>query len=579
MWASLCSPEIWLATRGGYMVKESAMARRKRGDFLSKQPSTPGGTFSRRLLVWIAVAVGVLLALVIGAYLYLLTWLQGNGCRAWIESSVRQAAHARQVMVPEPLQMDGTNLTLPQISISRTRYFDELKINKLHVGLDRSSLFRRILRTRQFSAEELRLVFRAGNSPPSRSAAPAVSAEPTGQSTSTRAASGTPVASSATDDGSTDSIAQHNGFFRDIRLRSFEAIYADTSVNFGERFVALKGYRLIAKPAPAGGKGAWTVNIENGQVVTPFSWLNDSGVKSANLKITGEEVQLTSCHILAAPGSARASGRFTPSTGQWKVRTHINKVALARFLHADWKKKLTGTLKGELVFSGQPGQSWQAGGKLETENAVIEALPVLSDLKIGHSYPYRSVHLEKATCDLSFPYSEPGHNIRDAWLWDNIDIRSKDGELLARGRVITGQDGSLSGTLKIGIPAQYIALLGLGNSPLVQQLFTGQAGESEYLWLRVNLSGTLEDPHEDLSARLETVLPKIISSLPGEAIKKLNGVLGGFLPTPPPVQPTEETKEKPKRGNTGVPPPRRRPAPQPVDAVKDIIQSGIDIFL
>ncbi len=560
------------------MIKESAMARRKRGDFLSKQPGTSGGTFSRRVLIWIAVILGVLLVLSIGAYLYLLTWLQGDSCRTLIESRIREATHARQVTVPEPLQVDGTNLTLPQISISRAGYFDELRVNKLHVGVDRSALFKRILRTRQFSAEELRLVLRAGGSTPAALAVPADSAAPTEQTPPPQAAPHTETGST-TEDGTTGSVAHHSGFFKDIQVRSFEALYADTSINFGEQFVALKGYRLIAQPSPASGRGAWTVNIENGQVVTPFWWLNECGVKSANLRVTGDEVRLTSCNLLATPGSARANGQFSTSTGKWEAHTHIKQVALSRFLRADWKKKITGTLDGELAFSGQAGQAWQAAGKLEVENGIIEALPVLSEVKIGHSYPYRSIHIEKATCDLSFPYSEPGHNIRDAWLWDNIDIRSKDGTLLVRGHVITGQDGSLSGMLKIGIPAQYIALVGLGNSPWAQQLFIGQAGKDEYLWLHVNLSGTLEEPHEDLSARLETVLPKIISSLPGEAIKELNGVLGKFLPTPLPVQPGEEKGVEPRRDDADAPPLRKEPAPPPVDAVKDIIKSGIDIFL
>lgn len=545
------------------------MARKRRGDFLTRQAGTGGGGVTRRILIGVGIAFGVLLILVVCAYLYLMSWLQGDSCRSLIESRIQQATQAQRVSVPEPLQVDGANLALSQITIHRTGYFDELKINKLHVGLDRSALWKRILRTRQFSAEELKLEFYVKNEHPDKASSPSRKAAEPGKHSVT-GGTGARGKTSRTACGDGDGHDRGGGLFRDIQLRSFDALYAESTVHFGERFASLRGYRLIAEPAPRNGKNAWTLHIEDGQLVTPYEWLKGSGVKSARAEITGDRIRLSSCHILVPPGNVRANGEYVGSTGEWKIRAIIDRVDSARFLSPDWKKRVSGKLRGDVEFSSSKGKAWQVRGDLGAEDGVLEALPMLSEIKLGQTYPYRSLRLEKATCRLVYPYNAPDHSIRDAWLWDNIDIRSHGGTLLVRGHIITGQDGSLSGTLKIGVPVRFIDSLGLTNTPLARQLFRTQQEEREYLWLHVNLSGTIDDPHEDLTARMEAILPACISELPGKATKVLNKVLDNFLPR-------VESDTSEDHGEKGKEEEDRTPSSG--DKVRDVIKSGIELFL
>ncbi len=546
------------------------MARKRRGDFLTQQPGTGGSGVARRIFIGVGIALGVLLILVVCAYLYLMSWLQGDSCRSLIESSIQQTTQAQRVTVPEPLQVDGTNFALPQIAIHRTGYFDELKINKLHVGLDRSALWKRILRTRQFSAEELKLEFYVKPASPDKVSSLSPKAAKTGKNSVTERTGARGKTSRTAGDNGDGHDDQGRGFFKDVQLRSFEALYAESTVHFGERFAALRGYRLIAEPSPRNGKNAWTLHIEDGQLVTPYEWLKGSGVKSARVEITGDRVRLSSCHILVPPGNVRANGEYVGRTGEWKIRTLIDQVELTRFLSPDWKKRVSGRLRGDVEFSTPKGKAWQVRGELDVEDGVLEALPMLSEIKLGQTYPYRSLQLEKATCQLVYPYNAPDHSIRDAWLWDNIDIRSRGGTLLVRGHIITGQDRSLSGTLKIGIPIQFFDSLGLTDTPLAQQLFRTQQEERGYLWLHVNLSGTIDDPHEDLTARIEALLPACISELPGKATKVLNKVLDNFLPQ-------VESDASENNGEKGKEEEDRTPSPG--DKVRDVIKSGIELFL
>lgn len=532
------------------------MARRKRGDFLTKQPGSLSTHGARRIFIGLAVAVGCVLVALVVAYISLLSWLQGDGFRSKISTYMQKTVHAQEVSIPENLLVDGNMLTLPQFTLRKAKYFDELSVSKLHVGLNRGALLRRILRMDQFSAEELKLVLR-----PREEQAPESKGKSTNVATPqkhTQKATSVPTA----------------GFFKEIQARSFEAHYADTSLILSNREYGLNGYRLVASPYPEGGKDAWTLAIENGRVVTPFSWLSESGVKSATVRLTGDEIRLTSCRILLSPGDIRAKADYKMSTGLWTAKVDVQRANVERLLKADWRKKLIGALVSHIDFSGRVGEGWKADGELRMEDGMVEGLPILSELKVDGMTPYRKLKIEKASCRLSFPYSDAQHNIHQAWLWDHIDVRAQGGTLVVRGHVITGQDGSLSGTLRIGVPQKLLVQLGLADTPLASQLFNAPIESPGYLWLHMNLSGTLADPHEDLSVRLATVLPQCITTISDKAVRSLRGVLSNFVPADLMPGAPQEQQDKQDAQKSSSP-----ATPKPVDKAKDAIQRGLDLFL
>ena len=77
------------------------MARRKRGDFLTKQSNAPDTGVAHRLpLIFISIMSVVGLLMII-AYFFFVSWLQGESCRAKLEDLLQQATHAQQVSIPE----------------------------------------------------------------------------------------------------------------------------------------------------------------------------------------------------------------------------------------------------------------------------------------------------------------------------------------------------------------------------------------------------------------------------------------------------------------------------------------------
>ena len=549
------------------------MARRKRASFLTKQSGTPATRRRQRVFIWLLSLPCVILLLMGVSYLLLVSWLQGDGFREKLAEIVGRATHAQLVEIPQNMDVDGANLTLPQIRIRGAREIDEFSLSKLHLAVDRPALIKRILRFNQFSAEELNLTLRFG----SRHAAPA-------PSRSKKSAS-PPAPAPAHADGAKGTekisvpVASKDGFLKAVQARSFEALYSDTSVFFGERELALKGYHLTASPRPDVGRDAWNFSLENGRLVAPFSFLRDSGVKNASILFSRRDITLSSCKILLTPGEIRMHGKYSLLSGNWNVRMNVQRANVARLLNDDWKKKLTGSLDGHLDFTGEGGSSWKAKGELQLIDGLLEGLPVLSSLRLDSSLPYRSIPIRKAVTKLSFPYSDPQHNIRNAWLLDDIDICAKDDTLRCRGRVIIGTDRSLSGTLKIGLPSQTIAKLGLQQTSPVSQLFNSAPELPGWVWLHINLSGTLDDPHEDLSVRLATLLPQAVSSMSHQAVESLNSVLGSFVPgklLPPEKKDENASKpqDAPKNDDKAKP-----EEPTPKHPIKNILDSGLKMLL
>ena len=535
------------------------MARRKRGSFLTKQAPLSAKQRTRRLYAWAGATLGILLLIILGAWLFLLSWLQGGGFRLYLTQRLAEATQAREVSIPENLSISGSHVTLPECTLHGVGPLQSLGIRKLHLEVNRNALLSRELKLQQCSVEEMQINLGLTSDRPT--------VKPTLQVSAPKAP--LPIGG----------IPLHSGFLKSAQVRSFESHYTDTTITLGEQepcAFSLSGYHLMAVPRPEEGAGAWAIGIENGRIRTPFSWLSESGVKNATLLYREQEIQLTDCRVLLTPGSLRAKGIYMLSSGLWKARVDIQRANVARILNDDWKKRLTGELNGYLDLSGEAGRAWSANGKISLDKGQLEGLPILSDLQLNGTTPYRTLSLEKAECQLTFPYSEPEHGISHAWLWDHIDIRSADGRFLVRGRIITGQDGSLSGSLNIGLPAQLVADIGLSQSPLIQKLFNAPVEVPGYVWVHVNLSGTVDAPQEDLSVRLATVLPESLPGMATQAVKSLHPMLGSFLP-PDMVPEVQEEEEETTAPDAGSKKPSQK-ATEPENKVRNIIKSGLDMI-
>jgi len=475
------------------------MARRKKDSFHKRTRWFGKGSKSRKVLfVCVLSLAGIVLAGALGYY-QLLNWLQGARFCETLAGTIRNHAQAEQVDVPSPLSINGNRVAVPSIHISRKGLISSAGAKRISSEIEREALLDRQLVFNKLTIEELVLMLdtsRANEKLP-----PVDKAKKRFWSR---------FAPSAT------------------IVKAFECKDTDVSILIGGEPCALAGASVTAIPNPQMGKGAWQVNLENGRLRTPLYYLQDCSVKNAAALFSPGRLHLNECRIQLTPGELRIEGIYERKSERWSGTLRASKANVARLLKGDWKKRITGELYGELELTGKGSKTATGKGIISLQQGEVEGLPVLSDLGWGSNRPYRSLQLEKAECRISFPYRDAARNISAAWLFDRIDIRTKGGSLLVRGHVLVGTDKTLGGTLNIGVPESLPEKLGIGTD-ICSQLFTG-TGESGYHWLNMNLSGTVDDPQEDLSVRLSTLVGKILPGMATNAVKSVSKTIRNILP-------------------------------------------------
>ncbi len=472
---------------------------------------------ARRILLWVLAAFGLLTLLGLLGYQQLLSYLQGEDFRRLMEEKACNKGQAESVVLEDSLHINGNRLSLAGIRAERRGLLNAAEARHISAEIDRGALFDRELLFTRLNIEEASLTLDADK----------------------LAEELPPVRES------------EKGFWSRF-LPDHARVQAVSCKEFTTRLNILgKGYelascRLSATPAPRQGKDAWEFGIEGGRLHTPLPYLRDSSIKSATFSLGGKRIALSQARLMLSPGELILNAQYERKAKQWSADLRVNKADVGRLLSSDWKKRLSGELYARLDIAGKGSKPRKADGTLALQQACLEALPILSDIELDGTYPYRSLSLEKATCNLSFPYADKARNIRRAWRFDNIDLRAQDGLLRVRGHVIIDEDGALGGTLVIGLPTSVVQKALPMHSLLADKLFTA-TGEEGYEWLNLNLSGTLDNPQEDLTVRLKTLLADAIPEAARQATDTVGELLGKLMPggTKADAKPADKAKDEP----------------------------------
>jgi hypothetical protein len=96
-------------------------------------------------------------------------------------------------------------------------------------------------------------------------------------------------------------------------------------------------------------------------------------------------------------------------------------------------------------------------------------------------------HLELNECSLGFAWRYPEIDIKDITIEEKGKFRI-EGEISIKRRL-------LRGTIKLGLTREYLDWL-----PNPEEVFS--RGSGGYFWTAVHLSGTIDEPRQDLSQRI-----------------------------------------------------------------------------
>ena len=170
------------------------------------------------------------------------------------------------------------------------------------------------------------------------------------------------------------------------------------------------------------------------------------------------------------------------------VKTNFNAVRIRQWLPAEWKGRFEGRAFGDLHYTGKDPKLENSSGEgsLRIHNGRIDDLPFLK--KLGELAEKKSLErLDLNECSLAF-----------AWRYPKIEINDISVEEAGKFRVqgaISIKRRVLRGTVKLGLSNEYLDWL-----PNPEEVFSRRS--NGYLWTDVHISGTIDEPRQDLSQRI-----------------------------------------------------------------------------
>ena len=187
--------------------------------------------------------------------------------------------------------------------------------------------------------------------------------------------------------------------------------------------------------------------------------------------------------------SIRAQGHA--GLGQDKsidVKANFNSVPIRQWLPAEWKGRLKGSAFGDIHWTGKDPKLENSSGEgsLRINNGRIDDVPLLNKLaEVARKKSFEGLDLDE--CSLGFAWRYPEIEIKDITMEEKGKFRI-EGEISIKRRL-------LRGTIKLGLTREYLDWL-----PNPEEVFSRRS--SGYLWTDVHLSGTIDEPRQDLSQRI-----------------------------------------------------------------------------
>ncbi len=187
--------------------------------------------------------------------------------------------------------------------------------------------------------------------------------------------------------------------------------------------------------------------------------------------------------------SIRAQGHA--GLGQDKsidVKANFNSVPIRQWLPAEWKGRLKGSAFGDIHWTGKDSklESSSGEGSLRIHNGRVDDVPLLNKLaELAQKKSFERLDLNE--CSLGFAWRYPEIDIKDITIKEKGKFRI-EGEISIKRPV-------LRGTIRLGLTREYLDWL-----PNPEEVFSRRS--SGYLWTDVHLSGTIDEPRQDLSQRI-----------------------------------------------------------------------------
>jgi hypothetical protein len=259
--------------------------------------------------------------------------------------------------------------------------------------------------------------------------------------------------------------------------------------------------KLITRSGPVGisgtswslvpdkaGKNSYRAEGNGGTVKMPWGWAPRMNLGRARLSYRDDMVYLTGADFqVYESGRLDLSGEMSVKGDGYTFTGDLRDVYCAEILPENWKQKLSGKVDAGFTVEGRKSGP-KVDGELNLSNGVLTALPLLDSLSAyADTTRFRRLALEEGKTGFS---------------WEDDTLVLRDLVIASEGLM------RLEGTLRMDPKEQLDGRFRLGLVPGVLARIPGaetmvfSPGERGLLWTDLHITGTLDDPQEDLSRRL-----------------------------------------------------------------------------
>ncbi len=244
---------------------------------------------------------------------------------------------------------------------------------------------------------------------------------------------------------------------------------------------------MSVKVEPAGASDSYRAEIIGGTVKLPFRFLSELQLERADLGYQDKQVFLKSARIDAWNGGIiEAVGEWDTTTRQFSIEGDANDIQCENLLSPDWAKRLTGNITSNFLLRNHSTEL-KANGKLTIQNGAVTALPMMDVLAAyADTRRFRQFALTEAHTD---------------WQWEKSKtaltnvVLASDGLVRLEGNIAV-QGEKVDGTFRLGLAPSILATIPGAET----HVFI--VGERGLLWTPLRITGTIDDPKEDLTDRL-----------------------------------------------------------------------------
>jgi hypothetical protein len=263
---------------------------------------------------------------------------------------------------------------------------------------------------------------------------------------------------------------------------------------------------------------SWLIAVTGGKL-RQTGW-PEIGVDSAHLRYRDSMLFLTESRLHQGSGFATVTGEIDLKQ-RLDLQVVLEGVDVNPLLTGDWRARLTGKIFGDATVRAGLGENKapvSITGSARLNGGQLTALPVLDQIAtFTQTQRFRTLVLSTASLD----FTQEG----DRFTGRHI-IAEAEGLMRVEGN-FTLAGGQIDGTFEVGVTAASLQWLPGSQS----RVFT--TARNGYYWAPMRLTGAVDHPNEDLTARLaQAAAGQVIDTVGGafkDATKAARDTAKGLL--------------------------------------------------